>query len=488
MIPEAIYATFFVAGFYFFLRAWTGTLSTRPALWLAATAFALAVLTRGLVGLAFPGGALFLFILFRRGWSRLRQLPVLSSALLFLIIAVPWHLIAQHRAHTFLWAYFVNEQFHRAVGTRYPKDYAAVPLWLWLISHLIWLFPWSVFAPLVVSAYKRRRSGHDAVPALANDPYAPNPLPPLTGQAYTLLFCWIAVIVGFFCVFGGSRMEYYSFGCWPALALLLGAGLADAERRNSRLLKHLCIALCAIGLAFGAVLLGLVLASSSAVPSTVAGTLHTQPDSAYRLSLAHVLDLTPQTFHDLRLPAIMAAIVFIGGFGLVLLVQLRGRPRSGLFALAVSMCVFFFAADIAFASFTPVLSSYDLAQAINRYLRPEDKIVLFGEYDTDSSIAFYTGRHVYLLNGRYNNLEAGSHYPDAPHIFLTDADIARLWTNPERIFLMVPHDKQAAASRILPPLCPWILEEEANKVVYVNHQLFPGQKQIVSSAGCPASH
>jgi len=34
----------------------------------------------------------------------------------------------------------------------------------------------------------------------------------------------------FFSVVGGSRMEYYSLGAWPAIALLLAAALAASER------------------------------------------------------------------------------------------------------------------------------------------------------------------------------------------------------------------------------------------------------------------
>src|SRR5712664_3018613 len=44
-----------------------------------------------------------------------------------------------------LWSYFINEHIKRALGTRYPPDYEAVPLLLLWALHLVWFFPWSFF-------------------------------------------------------------------------------------------------------------------------------------------------------------------------------------------------------------------------------------------------------------------------------------------------------------------------------------------------------
>src|SRR5262249_809920 len=127
MIPEGIYALEFTAIFYLFLRGWTGSLEPRLAYWGAAAVTALAMLTRGLVGGSFPAGVLGLFVLIARGWRRLKELHLVSSTLIFLIVAAPWHVLASLQAKTFFWSYFINEHFKRAVGTRYPPDYEAVP-------------------------------------------------------------------------------------------------------------------------------------------------------------------------------------------------------------------------------------------------------------------------------------------------------------------------------------------------------------------------
>ena len=63
---------------------------------------ALAALTLGLIGVLFPLGVVFFFILFTRSWGRWRELRIFSSTLIFLIIAVPWHWIAEQRSPGFL--------------------------------------------------------------------------------------------------------------------------------------------------------------------------------------------------------------------------------------------------------------------------------------------------------------------------------------------------------------------------------------------------
>ena len=51
--------------------------------------------------------------------------------------------------HGFFWFYFINEHLLRYLGRRYPRDYNTVPrLYFWLL-HLVWLFPWSVYLPAV---------------------------------------------------------------------------------------------------------------------------------------------------------------------------------------------------------------------------------------------------------------------------------------------------------------------------------------------------
>ena len=182
--------------FYVFLRAWTGTLNPRLAAWAVPALIGVAALTRAAIGPFFPLAIIALFIWITDGWRRLFSRgisPFVIGALVLAVVAVPWHLVAGLRAPGFFWFYFVNEQIRRALGTRYPVDYEAVPLGVWWAAHLAWFFPWSVFLPYTLREIPRPRDWRANLDA--------------AGQARLFLFVWAAVILLFFTLVTGSRLE-----------------------------------------------------------------------------------------------------------------------------------------------------------------------------------------------------------------------------------------------------------------------------------------
>src|SRR5579862_4574452 len=240
MIPEAIYTLAFEGIFYLFLRSWTGSLDPRVGYWGAAVLCGIAVLTRALIGLLFPAAGIVAFITMTRGWRRWRELRLFSSSAIFLAVAAPWHILAGLRTPGFFWAYFINEHINRALGTRLPHDYSAIPLGIWWSAHLIWLFPWSFFFPL----------------AIRELPLSPREwAKPMDAdrQARLLLLVWAGVILLFFTLESGSRMEYYSFGAWPAICMLLGLGIAHAEEKGHAWLRPVQRTLAGISVMMAAV-------------------------------------------------------------------------------------------------------------------------------------------------------------------------------------------------------------------------------------------
>jgi 4-amino-4-deoxy-L-arabinose transferase-like glycosyltransferase len=454
MIPEAIYALEFTAIFYLFFRGWTHSLDPRTAHWGAAAITALTMLTRGLVGVIFPVAIIFLFIAATRSWSRWRELRLFSSTAIFVASAAPWHILASLRADKFFWSYFINEHFKRAIGTRYPPDYEAVPLWLWLIAHFVWFFPWSVFLPFAVSLIPRPRTW-----TKLNEQQ----------QATLLLTIWAGFVLLFFSLTFGSRMEYYSFAAWPAIAMLLGIGLAKAEEHRKRWIFQIQMGLAWLGSAIAAVLIAMLWISRNVhANGDISSLLNEHETDFYRVSMAHLLDLTPRAFALLRLPSALAAAALLLGLGAAWWLRRKSRPLAAAICLGVTMVVFFFAANIAFGDFSPYLSSRPLLQKVSTQIREQDTLVLYGEFDTMSTIGFYTDRRLLLWNGRYNNLEAGSYYPDAPPIFLTDPEFLALWRGTKRVFLFVPSEHRAAAAQRLPRSGTYLVAETGGKAVYVN--------------------
>jgi 4-amino-4-deoxy-L-arabinose transferase-like glycosyltransferase len=474
MIPEAIYALEFTAAFYLFLRAWTGTLEPRWGYWGTAALLGLAMLTRSLPGVVFPVAILTLFVLLTGETRRWREFHVVSSTVIFLAIALPWHLIAALRTPRFFWFYFLNEQVFRALGWRYPADYEAVPLLLWLAAHLVWFFPWSLFLPYAVRECPPPRTWRKGLDAAC--------------QARLFLFIWTGFILLFFS-WTKSRMEYYSFGAWPAIALLLGLGLARAEQEHRRWLPRLQAGLAVLGTGI-ALSLGWALWVTRSVTPTgdITRLLEMQDPEFYRLAMSNLFDLTLKAFADLRVPAAGAGACLLAGLCLAWFFRRGGRALASNLTLALAMAGFLIFANSAYGVFEPHLSSRPVAKAILRYLGPSDEIAIYGEFEGASSVGFYTGRRILLYNGRYNGLEWGSYYHDAPKIFLNDRTFPALWDSPARVFLIVPPQQRRAALVRLPKNSTYFVTEIGGKAVYVNHPIAPDQRtlaQIEAEANPP---
>ena len=166
--------------------------------------------------------------------------------------------------------------------------------------------------------------------------------------------------------------------------------------------------------------------------------------------MAHVLDLTPQTFAALRGPAVFAILIFTIGFGRAWLLRRHSKNFAATLTLAFAMALFFFAANWAFKRFEPRMSSRALADAILPYLRPQEQIVQYGDFNSGSSIPFYTHRHVWIYNGRFGtNLEIGSNYPDVPPTFLDDKQFPAFWKGRSACSFLCPRN----FARTLCPAC-----------------------------------
>ena len=471
MIPEALYTLAFEGIFYLFLRSWTGSLDSRVGYWGAAALCAFAILTRALIGLLFPLAGIAAFLTMTRGWRRWRELRLFSSSAIFLALAAPWHILAATRAPGFFWAYFINEHINRALGTRLPHDYGAMPLWAWWIAHLVWLFPWSFFFPLALKELPRpvRSWSTNSDPAV---------------QARLLLFAWAGVILLFFTIESGSRLEYYSFGAWPAMALLLGLGIAQAEETGGAWLRPMQRALAGVALTAALVAGYFVWGSMRvAAASDVSSHLDLRSPENYVTGMTHLLDLTPESVADLRFPILLSTLSILVAFGAAWALRERGVPVLPTLAMALGMVGFIVAAHNAYVVLNPTLSSRTLALALNKCLKPDDQIALYGDIRVAPGIAFYSHRDVLLYDATGSNLEFGSHYPDAPKRFFNDLDFSKLWEGTKRVFLVVAAEHKEDVLARLRGNSIWVFAESGGKTVYVNQPPGPGQPPLVQLDG-----
>jgi hypothetical protein len=262
-------------------------------------------------------------------------------------------------------------------------------------------------------------------------------------QAWNLLGIWAAFVMVFFSF--STRQEYYSLPALPPLALMIGGWLNREEKchaRDPRRIagRRIAIVLFLLGSAGSATAAYLAISGRPPAPGTDISTLLTQNPGDYALSLGHFLDLSTQAMGAFRLPLILVAVALAAGTFANMVLRSINMIRIGNYALVTMMVVFLVAAHMALVTFSPVLSSKALADAIRPHLQAGDVVEINGEYEAGSTLGFYLRRQVRILNGRSSDLWYGSFFNDAPHLFDDQASFRQSWSGPHRIFLWTPLD------------------------------------------------
>jgi 4-amino-4-deoxy-L-arabinose transferase-like glycosyltransferase len=463
LIPDVLLSLLIAASLYFFLTALESP--SEHWRWYSGYAcMALGVLTKGLIALAFPGGTAVLYLAVTGEWRRWREFRLVSGVALFFLIAAPWHILAGLRntggqnGHGFFWFYFVNEHFLRFLGKRYPRDYNKLPWALYWSLHLVWLFPWSLYLPAAMRTIVDLRK--EKIQNFANR---------------TRLLCWIlaVLILVFFAI--STNQEYYTFPAYLPLLMVLADGVARCEWSDCELgvrkgwLRTSAALLAGIGVVAGVVLFSLLWKSRNLpFEPDIGNVLAKHNMDTDTLSTSHILDLSYESFAALRLPAIIAAITLLIAPLTSFLLRLRRRHYLATWSMALGMAIFLVAAHIALGRFGPYLSSRDLAQQIASRAKPEDRVMIYGDQAFGSSLLFYLQRPIDLVEGRTTSMWFGSTFPDAPKIYLSDADLQRDWNGNDRIFLFVPPHLKAKVDALLPSR--FFVAEVSGKYIYSNRQ------------------
>src|SRR5215510_817059 len=430
LIPDMMVALWLALGFDFFLTSLKQEKPSRWICWGLAVTMALNVLTKGLIGLIFPIGTIFLFLFLTGNLRHLLKLRLISSLIVFLAIAAPWHLLAgfrnpaQGQVKGFFWFYFINEHLLRFLKKRYPYDYDTVPLWLFWGLMLLWLMPWTAFIVQALAQVPHRlRQWREGLSEW---------------QRGTLLCAlWAALPLVFFSF--SSRQEYYVIPGVPGVALLIGVWLAretasPVESRERRSGRISALVLLVVGVLACVVTVGLAI-EAQAPPANydIAELLKKNPD-AYRLSFGHFLDLTPRALGAFKVPLLVTGIALALGTVLNWLLRRSNRTFPANLVLAIMMIVFLHQAHTGLVIFSPVLTSKVLADKIESVWKPGDLIEVNGDYEAASTLPYYEQKRIRMLNGRDSNIWYGSLFPDAPPVFDDNESFEKLWRSQQRIF------------------------------------------------------
>ncbi len=230
MVALDLALTVFLAGsLYAFLVGALMPLSYRRRLcfYASGVSAALAVLTKGLVGILFPCLIIGAWLLLRRMAKptpmqdhrfRLSSFYLPTTLLIFLLIALPWHVIVQHQHPEFFHFYFIEQHILRYTDSSIGHD---EPIWFFIPCLLVGFLPWTWFLP---KAFYQKQS------------------------EVSLFFTLWVIIVFLFFSFSKSKLIPYILPLYPALALLVAPIVARLSLRTMSILMT----------ATGIALLGLV--------------------------------------------------------------------------------------------------------------------------------------------------------------------------------------------------------------------------------------
>lgn len=328
-------------------------------------AMALAVLTKGPIGLLIPLFVIGLHVMVRgRVGASLSRLRLFTGPLLFAAIVLPWYLLVlRANGWDFVQGFFVKHHLVRYTGVISGHR---GPIYYFLPVVLLGFFPWSGMLPKAFGDLWRARARLRGA---------------LTPREELLLFAWLwfGVIFVFFSL-SGTKLPSYIFPAFPALALLAGAAgeaLLDGEARAGKRGTWFDWLVGGIGASLAAALVLLPF---------IVGII--------RLRMApHIppfnLGLTPY----------LLAILFVLGPVIAVWARWRGRGNLALAALATTMVLCLLVAVHRVAPAiqeglqSPLREFADLAR---RELGPADLLVA---YDLNApSLVFYARRQVVAVS------------------------------------------------------------------------------------------
>ena len=369
----------------------SGDIERRRWMLLAWAAAALAVLSKGLVGIVLPAGAVVLYVLIERDRERWARLHVLPGGLLFLAIAAPWFVAVSLANPEFFRFFFIHEHVDRFL-TREHDRYE--PLWYFVPVLFLGIVPWVVsLVPALWSAWARS--------------------PGTRFQPRRFLLLWCAVVFAFFSA-SSSKLGSYILPMFPALALLVGHTLASAGPR------------IATAQAAVAALLGIALIA--AAPYAVR---HAAGDLPAELLAGYVPWLVAAG-SALAVAAMLSAWL-----------ALRARPAAAALALAFGGLVSVQAAGSGHEELSPAYSAYHIVQKIRDQLTPDVPFYVVNTFD--HTLLFYLGRTVTMVS---NKDELSQPIAWEPQKFLPDeAAFARAWQADREAFAMFNADDLAGFLR-----------------------------------------
>jgi len=337
---------------------------------------ALAVLAKGLIGIILPGGVVFFWMLLTNSWRELKNIYLPTGLLLFLAIAMPWHILVQQANPEFFRFYFIDQQFVRYL-TKDEGRYQ--PIWFYIPIVILGVFPWSGF---LYGALKRIQQKH---------------------VLDIFFLTWAAVIFIFFSL-SDSKLVPYVLPCFPPLAILIARFFAEPESK-----KDLAIGFNTISIISTLIIIAILVALSPKIT--------TNYHVAQHWSILVIFCLI--------INAIFAPWLY---------------RRKGLQFAFIAQLFFSTAFLFSLCAILPYIymdSIKPMAMQLNTVLKPGDMVATYDYYYQD--LPFYLQRTVTIVNWG-GELKFGQAHQNTDNYMIDDPTFWRAWQSQQVVYMMVARD------------------------------------------------
>ncbi|CAN5379705.1 glycosyltransferase family 39 protein [soil metagenome] len=304
----------------------------RNWMWVCWVAMALALLGKGLIGVALPGLVGVIYLLVSRQWWLLRRLHIVSGLVLMLIVSVPWFVLISARNPEFAEFFFIHEHWTRFTSTEHHR---AGPLWYFVPQLLAGMLPW---LGLFVAMTRATRSESRA-----------------QFRPLLMLTCWTLSIFVFFSL-SGSKLPGYIVPVFPAIAGLVAVAL---ERMSQPGMKRQL--------------------------SWIVGS------SVVAIAISIGFAIEPRADYGQMFPWVCTALVVMAaGAWLARRLELRGDRLANIAVLSIATYV---AVNVAMLGYVPIArarANVDLVEPVQQVLTAQTPIYMVRLLD--HTLPFYLGR------------------------------------------------------------------------------------------------
>lgn len=375
---------------------------------------ALATLAKGLIGIVFPAGIIFFYLLLGRRWRLLSEMRLATGLLLFLAVAAPWFVAVSLRNPEFAYFFFIHEHFERFTSTVHGRYQ---PFWFFVPVLLGTMLPWVFFIPGALVKGWRDRHHED-------------------GQAGMYLLIWALLIFLFFSK-SSSKLVPYILPVFPPLALLVGHRIDLVLDGRGWSVKAAAIMLGCVLTVLGCVALGY--ARLPQIAAMLAGAV-----PAWSVALTQFARNVPTI--SIVACATLGGLFLFQGVGTL---TAAGRdPVRLLVVLCLgSFLLEIFVPELIMAPIAGIESPRELALKVRSLAGPDTRIVTFGPMQ---AVSWYTGRRV-LVTGKIDELEFGSRQGDQSAWFPDQRALLTLWGSDRHVLVLLKKGEYDALRPLLKP-------------------------------------